>query len=69
MNSAALSDHIVYIEVCDMGPVSAPQIATGTGLSESAVRRALSRLESAGIIESDRDRHRARTYLPRVDEP
>lgn len=55
---------VVLAEVRDMGPVSARQIADGTGIGESAVRRHLAALEESGLVESDDYQRRARVWLP-----
>lgn len=54
---------VVLAEVREMGPVSAAQIAEGTGLSESTVRRALSTLEKSGQVEAEDYQRRGRVWL------
>jgi predicted ArsR family transcriptional regulator len=54
---------VVLAEVRDMGPVTAAQIAHETGLSEGAVRRALSTLEEMQCVESDSYQRRGRVWL------
>lgn len=54
---------VVLAEVRDMAPVTVADIAVGTGLSKSTVRRYLAELESCGLVESDDYQRRARVYL------
>jgi predicted ArsR family transcriptional regulator len=44
---------VVLAEVRDMGPATVAEIAKGTGLSQSTVRRHLVHLETSGLVESD----------------
>lgn len=68
MRPAELSDHIVFTEICDMGPATVREVVEGTGLGESTVRRSLKRMEATGRVESDLSSreygHRSRVYLP-----
>lgn len=54
---------IVLAEVRDMAPVTAAQIAEGTGLSERSVRRSLDTLESTGYVESEAYQRRSRVWM------
>jgi DNA-binding transcriptional ArsR family regulator len=58
----------VFAEVREIGPATVAEIVTGIGLSERAVRRALRRLEDAGLVESDNYQLRARVYLATAEE-
>lgn len=60
---------VVLAEVRDMAPVSARQIAEGTGLSESAVRRALTTLEERGHVEADDYQRRGRVWMEADSNP
>jgi predicted ArsR family transcriptional regulator len=55
---------VVLAEIRDMGPATVAEIARGTGLSPSTVRRHLADLESSGLVESSNYQRRARVYLP-----
>lgn len=55
---------LVLAEVRDCAPVTVTQVASGVGLPESTVRRALTKLEEAGLIESSSYQRRARVFLP-----
>jgi DNA-binding IclR family transcriptional regulator len=54
---------VILAEVREMGPVSTAQIAEGTGLSESTVRRALLELKETGYVESDSYQRRGRVWM------
>ena len=58
----------VLEEVRTVGPATVTQIAAGTGLSESTVRRALQALERVGRVESDDYHRRSRVYLAAEEE-
>lgn len=60
---------VVLAEVRDMGPVSAAQIAEGTGLSERSVRRALATLEETGHVEADSYQRRGRVWMDADSNP
>lgn len=54
---------LVLAEVRDMGPTTAREIATETGLSESTVRRVLRHLEQTGLVESDNYQRRSHVWM------
>lgn len=54
---------LVLAEINEMGPVSAAQIAAGTGLSERAVRRALWAAQERGLVECDNYQRRGMVWL------
>lgn len=54
---------LVLVEVREMAPATVAEIAKGTGLSQSTVRRHLAELESEGLVESDNYQRRSRVYF------
>jgi predicted ArsR family transcriptional regulator len=57
------ASEIVLAEVRDMGPATVAEIAAGTGLSASTVRRHLAELETSELVESSGYQRRARVYM------
>jgi DNA-binding IclR family transcriptional regulator len=56
---------VLLDEVREMAPVTAGELARGTGMSERNVRRLLAELEQAGLVESDDYQRRARVWMPK----